>query len=77
MLVKVLVEVAEVRARKASCHFSPSAFRILPGGGAAGGGGGGPYMQGFVSYIPPPPFVEFCKEKLTVMQVQGLKGLRM
>ena len=49
------------------------------GGGAgegAGGGGGGPCMQGFVSYISPPPF-EFCKEKLTVMQVQGLKGLRM
>ena len=55
--------------------FSPSAFRILPGGGAAGGGGGGAYMQGFVSYIPPP--FEFCKKKLTVMQVQGLKGLRM
>ena len=40
---------------------TPSAFRILPGGGAAGGG---PCMQGFVSYIPPPPF-EFCQEKLT------------
>ena len=53
-----------------------SALRILPGGGAAGGGGRGPYMQGFVSYIPPPPF-EFCQEKLTVMQVQGLKGLEM
>ena len=53
-----------------------SAFRILPGGGAAGGGGGGLYMQGFVSYIPSPPF-EFCQEKLTVMQVQGLKGLGM
>ena len=49
---------------------------ILPGSGAAGGGGGGPCMQGFVSYTPPPPF-EFCQEKLTVMQVQGLKGLRM
>ena len=59
--------------------YTPSAVRILPGGGAAGGGGGGPCMpcmQGFVSYIPPPPF-EFCQEKLTVMQVQGLKGLRM
>ena len=53
-----------------------SAFRILPGGGAAGGGGGGPYMQDFVSYILPPPF-EFCKKKLTVMQVQEQKGLGM
>ena len=53
--------------------YTLSAFRILPGGGA---GGGGPCMQDFVSYIPPSPF-EFCQEKLTVMQVQGLKGLRM
>ena len=53
-----------------------SAFRILPGGRAAGGGGGGPYMQDFVSYILLPPF-EFCQEKLTVMQVQELKGLEM
>ena len=29
----MLVEVAEVRACKASCHISP-AFRILPGGRA-------------------------------------------
>ena len=73
VLVKVLVEVAEVRV---FVLYTPRAFRILPGGGAAGGGGGCPCMQGFVSYILPPPF-EFCQEKLTVMQVQGLKGLRM
>ena len=46
---------------------------ILPGGRA--GGGGNPCMQDFVSYAPPP--FEFCQEKLTVMQVQELKGLRM
>ena len=28
---ELLVEVAEVRARKASCHIYPTTFRILPG----------------------------------------------
>ena len=74
VLVKVLVEVAEVRACKASCHFSPSAFRILPGGGATGGGGGGPYMQGFVSYVPPPPF-EFLQGEADRDAGAGAEGI--
>ena len=47
MLAELLVEVAEVRACKASCH------------------------------VPPARPFEFCQEKLALMQVQELKGLRM
>ena len=47
-------------------------------GGAAGGGGGGPCMQAFVSCTPQRCLSNFArKEKLAMMQVQELKGLRM
>ena len=64
----MLVEVAEVRACKTSCHISP-AFRILPEAELS------VHARLRVIYTPPP--FEFCLEKLTVMQVQELKGLRM
>ena len=44
--------------------YTLSAFLILPGGGAPAGGHN-------------PDHLSNCQEKLTVMQVQELKGLRM